>query len=100
MSGHIIPRKTYFTIFGILMVLLVLTIVLAEIDMGPFNIVIAMAIAVTKALLVLLYFMHVRYSSKLTWVFASAGVFWLIIMIGITFSDYISRGWVPFSINR
>ena len=95
MSGHTIPKKTYYLIFAVLMVLLALTVAVAYIDLGrTLNIVIAMTIAVVKATLVLLYFMHVRYSSRLTWIFVAAGFFWFLIMVGLTFSDYASRGWL------
>jgi cytochrome c oxidase subunit IV len=95
MSEHIVSRKIYFLIFGALMVLTVLTVVIANIDLGGniLNTVVALTIAVTKAVLVILYFMHVRYSSRLTWVFVAAGFFWLIIMVALTFSDYMTRGW-------
>ncbi len=53
-----------------------------------------MTIATVKAVLVLLYFMHVRYSSRLTWIFVAAGFFWFLILVGFTFSDYASRGWL------
>jgi cytochrome c oxidase subunit 4 len=96
MSGHQIPKKTYYLIFAVLMVLLALTVAVAYIDLGrTLNIVIAMTIAIIKATLVILYFMHVRYSSRLTWLFVGAGFFWFLILVGLTFSDYISRGWLP-----
>ena len=96
MSGHQIPKKTYYLIFAVLMVLLALTVAVAYIDLGrTLNIVIAMTIAVIKATLVVLYFMHVRYSSRLTWLFVGAGFLWFLILVGLTFSDYISRGWLP-----
>ena len=53
----------------------------------------ALAIAITKMLLVILYFMHVRYSSRLTWLFVAAGFIWLLIMIDLTLSDYLTRVW-------
>ena len=56
---------------------------------------IALLIAVTKAMLVLLFFMHVKYSPKMIWIFAGAGVLWLVILITLTFSNYVSRGWLP-----
>jgi cytochrome c oxidase subunit 4 len=63
-------------------------------DLGRMNAVVALTIAVIKATLVVLYFMHVRYSSKLTWVFVGAGFFWLAIMVALTLSDYMTRGWL------
>ena len=74
------------------MVLTVLTVVAAQFDFGSLNVVIAMAIAVTKATLVVLFFMHVRYSSRLTWIVVISGFFWLGIMFLFTMSDYVTRG--------
>jgi cytochrome c oxidase subunit 4 len=95
MSEHIVSRKLYFGIFGALMVFTVLTVVAANIDLGGImNAVVALTIAVIKALLVVLFFMHVRYSSRLTWVFVGAGFFWLVIMVALTLSDYLTRPWM------
>jgi cytochrome c oxidase subunit 4 len=88
----IVPKKTYFVVWAILMVLLFATWGFAEIDLRPFNAIIAMTIAVIKMLLIILYFMHVRYSNRLTWVFAGAGFLWLGIMILLTLNDYFTRG--------
>ena len=99
MSEHVVSKKTYYIIFGLLMILTILTVVVARIDLGGhLNDVVALTIAVIKALLVVLYFMHVRYSSRLTWVFVGAGFFWLAILIVLTLSDYMTRNWI--SINR
>ena len=95
MSAHVVPRKTYFLIFGGLMVLTGLTVWVATFDLGRWNAIVALSIAVVKATMVVLYFMHVRYSSKLTWVFVCAGVIWLIILFGFTLSDFLTRTWVP-----
>jgi len=91
MSVHIVPRTTYFAVFGALMVLTILTVVAANFNFGPMNDVIAMTIAVSKMLLVLLFFMHVRYSSRLIWVIVASMFFWLIILLTLTLSDYLSR---------
>jgi cytochrome c oxidase subunit IV len=91
MSNHILPKKTYYLVAAALMVLLGATVMVALIPLGPFNVLVALAIAVTKALLVVLYFMHVRYNSKLTWVFASGGVLWLLIMVILTMGDFLAR---------
>jgi cytochrome c oxidase subunit 4 len=88
----IVPKKTYFVVWAILMVLLFATWGFAEIDLRPFNAIIAMTIAVIKMLLIILYFMHIRYSNRLTWVFAGAGFLWLAIMILLTLNDYFTRG--------
>jgi cytochrome c oxidase subunit 4 len=64
------------------------------VDLGALNNVVMLAIACTKALLVILFFMHVRWSSRLTWVVAASGFVWLLILFGITMTDYLTRGWV------
>jgi len=58
------------------------------------NNVVMLAIAMTKALLVILFFMHVRWSTRLTWLVVASGFFWLLILFGITMTDYLTRGWV------
>src|SRR6266498_5686630 len=95
MSEHLVSRKIYFAIFGSLMVLTGLTVWVATFNLGPWNAIVALSIAVLKATLVVLYFMHVRYSSKLTWVFLGAGVFWLIILFAFTLSDFLTLTLVP-----
>ena len=95
MSNHVIPRKVYFAIFGALMVLTAITVAVATVDLGVLNTAIAMAVAVTKATLVVLYFMHVRYSSQLTKIFVASGFIWLIILLVLTMSDFWSREWIP-----
>ena len=92
MSAHVVPLKTYFAIFGALMAGTALTVFVAFQDLGPMNTVVALTIAAIKALLVVLYFMHVKYSSRLTWVFAAAGFLWLVLMIGLTMADFDTRG--------
>jgi cytochrome c oxidase subunit IV len=94
MAGHVAPKMLYYVIFGALIVGTVLTVVVAKFDLGPLNNVVMLTVACAKALLVILYFMHVRWSSRLTWVIAASGFVWLLIMFTITMSDYISRGWV------
>ncbi|MCI0488266.1 MAG: cytochrome C oxidase subunit IV family protein [Blastocatellia bacterium] len=93
MSEHIVPIKIYLSIWLTLMVLTGVTIWVAYYDLKQFSVIVALSIAVFKALLVVLYFMHVRYSSRLTKVIIAAGVFWLIILIALTFSDYWTRNW-------
>ncbi len=89
---HLVPLRVYFTVFGILMVLTGLTVSASFMDLGPFNTVVALVIAVTKMLLVVLYFMHVRYSSRLTWAVIGAGFFWLALLLLMTLADYVTRG--------
>jgi len=93
-----ISTRVYFAVFFALLALTAVTTAVSFVDLGgPFNIVAAITIAVVKTLLVALFFMHLRYSSYLTVLFAGAGLFWLGIMIVLTISDYLSRGWVgPF----
>ncbi|HEX5734643.1 MAG TPA: cytochrome C oxidase subunit IV family protein [Blastocatellia bacterium] len=94
MSEHIVSKKVYFAIFIALIILTGVTYWVALLDLGPFNAIVALTIAVFKAMLVVLYFMHVRYSSRLTWVFVGAGFFWLAIMVVLTLSDYSTRDWI------
>ncbi len=95
MSEHIVSKKVYFLIFGALMIGTLLTVLAAFRDLDNLftgaNTVVALTIAVVKATLVVLYFMHVRYSSRLTWVIVIAGFFWLGIMFALTFGDYWTR---------
>ncbi|HEX7085969.1 MAG TPA: cytochrome C oxidase subunit IV family protein [Vicinamibacterales bacterium] len=94
LHDHIIPAKVYYAIFAALMVLTVITVAVAWVDLGLLNIVVALGVAVLKASLVVLYFMHVRYASRLTWVVVGSGFFWLFILLSITLTDYLSRGWM------
>jgi len=84
----------YYAVFAALLVGTGLTVAVAFVDLGALNNVLMLGIAVTKALLVILFFMHVRWSSRLTWVVAASGFVWLLILFGITMSDYLTRGWV------
>ena len=94
--GHIVPLWKYYLVFAALAVLLVLTLVAARLEFGRLNIVIAMGIAALKALLIVLYFMHVRYSAPLIRVVAFGGLLWLCLATLLTFSDYLTRGWVEY----
>ena len=96
MSEHIIPTRVYYTIFGILMLCTYLTVQIAFFDLGPFNIVAALVIAVFKATLVILFFMHARYSTRLTRAVVLGSAFWLAILLALTFSDYLTRAWLTF----
>ena len=96
MSEHVVPIRVYVTIFLILMVMTALTVFVSELDLGKLNPVIALTIAIVKALLVILYFMHVRYSSKLIAVVLATGFFWLAVMIVLTLSDFVTRGWLGY----
>ena len=94
MSEHVVPVRIYFTIFTVLLVLTAVTVIVSGIDLGRMNTVVALAIAVTKAVLVILFFMHLRYSTKLTWLVVSAGFVWLSILILFTMTDVMTRGLV------
>ena len=92
-THHILPKSTYYLIFLALMVGTALTWWVATIDLGVMNNVIMLTIAVTKATLVVLFFMHVKYSSKLTWVVIAGSVFFLLILFMLTMNDYLTRTW-------
>jgi len=89
---HVISPKIYLGVFAALMVGTWLTVYVARFDLGQWNIVVAMTIAVAKATLVVLYFMHLRYSEKLNWVFAGAAIFWLLLLIGLVMADFVAQG--------
>jgi cytochrome c oxidase subunit 4 len=92
-TEHILPKRTYYTVFAILIACTYLTWQVAYFDLGPLNAVVALGIAVLKVVLVVLFFMHVRYGTRLIWVVVIAGVFWLAILLTVTMSDYLTRGW-------
>ena len=94
MSAHITPLRIYFLIFGALLVSTGLTVFVAFQDLEPFNDLIAMAIAGLKGTLVVLWFMHVRHSSRLSKVVVIAGFFWLALLLALTLSDYLTRGYL------
>lgn len=89
------PAKIYWKTCAALMLLLALTWTIGYINLGRFNVIIALAIAIIKALLVALFFMHIKGSSRLLHLAATAGVIWLLIMLSLTLTDYFTRGWVP-----
>jgi cytochrome c oxidase subunit IV len=93
MAEHVVSRKTYIVVWVALMGLMILTAGLSRIDLGEWSTVVALAIAAIKALLVILFFMHVRYESqKMAWIFVVAGFFWLGILLTLTLTDYLTRG--------
>jgi cytochrome c oxidase subunit IV len=91
--GHVVPVRTYVLVFFALMAGTALTTAVAYIDLGRWNTVVALAIAVTKMMLVVLFFMHVKYATGLTRVVILAGFFWLGIMITLSCSDELTRHW-------
>ncbi|HEY7186872.1 MAG TPA: cytochrome C oxidase subunit IV family protein [Vicinamibacterales bacterium] len=92
MSGHVSPKSTYYAIFGALMVLTIVTIAVAYQPLGSWNFPVAISIAITKATLVILFFMHAKYSSNLTKLFVGTAFFFLFIMLTLTMTDNLSRG--------
>jgi len=94
MSGHVSPLKVYIGIFLTLMVLTAITVAVAYVNLGQLNKVVAMGIASLKATLVVLYFMHVKYASRMTKLIAISGLFFLGILLSLTMADYSSREWV------
>ncbi|HEY6218190.1 MAG TPA: cytochrome C oxidase subunit IV family protein [Pyrinomonadaceae bacterium] len=95
MSEHIVSVRVYVTIFLLLLLGTGLTVAAAFVEFpGKLNTVVALTIAVTKATFVVLYFMHLRYSSRLVWVIVASALFWMAILFALTFSDYLTRGWI------
>ena len=93
MAAHILPKRVYYTIFAILMFCTYLTVQIAFFDLGRLNAIAALAIAAFKATIVILFFMHVKYSTRLTWAVVLGSVFWLGILLTLTLSDYLTRVW-------
>ena len=93
MSSHILPKRVYYTIFAILLFCTYLTVQAAFLDLGAMNAVVALAIATFKAVIVILFFMHVKYSPRLTWIVVIGSIFWLGILLVMTLGDYVTRGW-------
>jgi cytochrome c oxidase subunit 4 len=94
MAQHSVSSRLYYRVFAALLGLTLLTVGMAFLDLGQLNTVIALTVAVGKALLVMLFFMHVRYSHRLTWVCVVAGLFWLALLLALTMSDYLTRSWL------
>jgi cytochrome c oxidase subunit IV len=97
MTQHVVPRQVYYRVFAALLALTLLTVGAAHVDLGPLNIALALGIAICKALLVMLFFMHLRYSTHLTWIVAAAGVIWLGHLILFSMIDYLTRSWLAIS---
>ena len=93
MAGHISPKSNYFVIFGALMVCTMLTVIAAFINLGDLNFPVALVIAVFKATLVILFFMHVKYSSRMVKLVVGVAFFFLGVLLTLTLTDYLSRGW-------
>jgi cytochrome c oxidase subunit 4 len=95
MENHIVSPRVYLAVFAILIVMTGTTTAVSFIDLGPWNTVAALGIAVFKATLVVLFFMHIKYSRPLMRLVIGGGLFWLAILISLTLADFVSRGWVP-----
>ena len=93
-ADHVAPKSLYYGVFLALLVGTALTVAVAFLDLGAMNNVVMLTIACVKALLVILFFMHVRWSSRLTWMVVASGFFWLLIMFSFTMQDYLTRGWI------
>ncbi len=93
MSETIVPPRIYYGIYAALLLLTGLTTFVAFFDLGLFSPIVALTIAVIKASIVALFFMHLRYSGRLTWVVGGAGLFWLGILLTLSLSDYLTRAW-------
>jgi cytochrome c oxidase subunit 4 len=91
----VVDPKIYFRSCAALLLLLAVTWGVAYVDLGPFNLIVALAIGITKAIVIAMFFMHIKGSSRILHLAAVAGVLWLLIFISLTLSDYFTRGWVP-----
>jgi cytochrome c oxidase subunit IV len=100
MSEHVVSPRIYVAVFATLLVMTATTTAVSTIDLGPWNTVVALAIALFKASLVVLFFMHVKYSPRLTHTVILGGLFWLAILLVLTLSDFMTRGWLPVLIRR
>jgi cytochrome c oxidase subunit 4 len=95
MSEHIVPVKIYVTIFLVLLVGTALTVMAAFVDFPwQLNTIVALTIATIKGTLVVLFFMHVRYSTRLVWVIVAAALFWMGILFALTLADFYTRPWL------
>jgi cytochrome c oxidase subunit 4 len=91
---HIVPKRVYAVVFATLIILTWVTAWVSTIDLGPMNIYVALSIAVFKASIVALFFMHVKYGSRLTKLIVCSGILWLMFLLFITMTDIWTRGWI------
>jgi cytochrome c oxidase subunit 4 len=94
MTAHVVAPRTYYLVFAVLMGLTLLTVGASFLELGPLHTAVALLIAATKALLVVLFFMHVLYSPRLIWVVTLGSLFWLGILLSLTLADYWTRPWL------
>jgi cytochrome c oxidase subunit 4 len=96
---HVLPLRTYLLVFAALMVATAITVAIAFVDLGGFlnfgNLAAALGIAAGKSIVVVLFFMHLKYSNRLTWLVAASVLLWLFIALVFTLADYASRQWLP-----
>jgi cytochrome c oxidase subunit IV len=95
MTHKVVSVGTYTAVFLALIVLTITTVGVSKLELGEYNFICAMTIAVIKGTLVVWFFMDVRRSSSMTKLFVCAGFFWLAILLTFVLSDYLSRGWLP-----
>jgi len=93
-AEHVDSVKTYVAILAVLLIATVVTTAVSFVNLGPFSVVVALTIAVSKMLLVALFFMHIRYSTRLTKLVIIGGLMWLGILLLLTLTDFVSRGWL------
>jgi len=93
-THHIVPVPVYLAVFAALIVGTIVTTLVAYIVLGQFNVGVALIVAVCKATLVVLFFMHVKYSPRLTKLVVISGIFWLIILLTLTETDLLTRHWI------
>jgi cytochrome c oxidase subunit IV len=94
-SHHIVPVSTYLIVFAVLLILLVITVAVAFVNLGNFNLPVALVIAIVKGILIVMFFMEVKYQSRLVWVFAASSFVFLLIMLVLTMNDYLTRSVNP-----
>jgi cytochrome c oxidase subunit 4 len=92
---HVVSPRIYVAVFATLLVMTATTTAVSFVDLGPWSTVVALAIAFFKATLVVLFFMHVKYSTRLTQIVIGGGLLWLAIMLALTLSDFMTRHWIP-----
>ena len=97
MAEHIVTKKQYAYVFGILMVLTLATTAIGMIDLGPLNVVVALVIATVKAMLVVLFFMHIYWSNRLNKLAIVSGVAWFVLLLWLTLADFATRDWLRFA---
>ena len=98
-ADHVAPKSLYYAVFAALIVATLRTSAAARVAMGALHNVFMLTPALTKALLVILFFMHVRWGTRLTWLVVASGFFWLLIMFSITMADFLTRGWIAGSLR-